>query len=175
MVLSPLMSPFCLYLPSDGCKDFFCTVFHIPTLHSWLSDCADDNSISIRINTIRQRFHHRTPYMKELHQRPMDVIQHFAWVCDLWWYVIIVFVLSIILCSSLRLKKMKEARHACGVNEYNYLLKVGPFPWYPCSFWLDQRFTKYFVSLSQGCEYLKDADSAQKFFNRMEKARCTTL
>eukprot|EP00435_Cladocopium_sp_Y103_P058927 s952_g20.t2 len=42
------------------------------------------------------------------------------------------------------LKKMKEAGHQCGVNEYNYLLK--------------------------GSEYMKDPDSAQKFFNRMEKA-----
>ena len=37
----------------------------------------------------------------------------------------------------------------------------------------DDLTTKYIVSLSQGCEYLKDADSAQKFFNRMEKARST--
>lgn len=42
------------------------------------------------------------------------------------------------------LKKMKEAGHQCGVNEYNYLLK--------------------------GSEYMKDPDTAQKFFNRMEKA-----
>lgn len=130
-VLSPLMSPFCLYLPFGGCKGMICSV---SIFQPFILDCRIVPMITA------YTVYHRKPYMKDWHQRPMDVIQHFAWVCDLWWYIhVIVFVLSINMCSSLRLKKMKEARHACGVNEYNYLLKVGPFPWYPASWWPDYK------------------------------------
>lgn len=114
-----------------GCKGMICSV---STFQPFILDCRIVPMITA------YTVYHRKPYMKDWHQRPMDVIQHFAWVCDLWWYIhVIVFVLSINMCSSLRLKKMKEARHACGVNEYNYLLKVGPFPWYPASWWPDYK------------------------------------